>query len=42
VFIISIGAFFLSAGTYTSVQSIIDSYATGAVSGVFTCASNGI
>ena len=42
VFIISIGAFFLSAGTYTSVQSIIDSYAAGAVSGVFTCASNGI
>jgi hypothetical protein len=42
VFIIITGAFFLVAGTYTSVQSIIDSYAAGAVSGVFTCASNGI
>jgi len=42
VFIIIIGLFFLGAGTYTSVQSIIDSYAAGAVSGVFTCASNGV
>lgn len=42
VFIIIIGLFFLSAGTYTSVQSIIDSYNAGAVGGVFTCASNGI
>jgi hypothetical protein len=37
-----IGLFFLVAGTYTSVQSIIESYAVGAVGGVFTCASNGI
>jgi hypothetical protein len=42
VIIILIGLFFLVAGTYTSVQSIIDSYAAGAVGGVFTCASNGI
>jgi hypothetical protein len=42
VVIILIGLFFLSAGTYTSVQSIIDSYAAGAVGGVFTCANNGI
>jgi hypothetical protein len=42
IFIILIGLFFLGAGTYTSVQSIIDSYATGNVSGVFTCASNGV
>jgi hypothetical protein len=42
VIIIVIGLFFLVAGTYTSVQSIIDSYAAGAVGGVFTCASNGI
>lgn len=42
VFIIMIGLFFLGAGTYTSVQSIIDSYAAGAVSSVFTCASNGV
>lgn len=40
--IILIGIFFLTAGTYTSVQSIIDSYAAGQVGGVFTCASNGI
>jgi len=42
IFIIAIGVFFLGAGTYTSVQSIINSYAAGAVGGVFTCASNGI
>jgi len=40
--IIAVGLLFLGAGTYTSVQSIIDSYAAGAVGGVFTCASNGI
>lgn len=40
--IILIGLFFLGAGTYTSVQSIIDSYNAGAVGGVFTCANNGI
>jgi hypothetical protein len=42
VIIIAIGLFFLGAGTYTSVQSIIDSYAAGTVGGVFTCANNGI
>ncbi|KAK6586114.1 hypothetical protein PZA11_001171 [Diplocarpon coronariae] len=42
VFIIAIGFFFLGAGTYTSVQSIINSYAAGNVGGVFTCASNGL
>lgn len=42
LFIIAIGVFFLSAGTYASVQSIIDSYAAGTVGGVFTCASNGL
>jgi len=42
VFIILIGLFFLGAGTYTSVQSIIDSYAAHTVGGVFTCVSNGI
>ena len=42
VIIIVIGLFFLVAGTYTSVQSIIDSCAAGAVGGVFTCASNSI
>lgn len=43
VIIILIGLFFLGAGTYTSVQSIINSYATpGAVGGVFTCKTNGL
>lgn len=42
VLIIMVGFFFLVGGTYTSVQSIIDDYATGAVAGVFTCASNGL
>ena len=42
VTIILIGLFFLGAGTYTSVQSIIDSYAAHTVGGVFTCTSNGI
>jgi len=42
VIIIIIGFFFLGAGTYTSVQSIIDSYAAGTVSGVFTCKTNGL
>jgi hypothetical protein len=42
VIIIFIGVFFLGAGTYTSVQSIVDNYAAGAVGGVFTCASNGL
>ncbi|KAG8533445.1 uncharacterized protein KY384_002228 [Bacidia gigantensis] len=36
VFIIGIGIYMLSAGTYSTVQSIIDSYAAGTVKGVFT------
>lgn len=42
VIIILIGLFFLGAGTYTSVQSILDNFAAGTVGGVFTCKSNGI
>ncbi|TAQ87921.1 hypothetical protein B7494_g3738 [Chlorociboria aeruginascens] len=42
ILIILIGLFFLGAGTYTSVQAIIDSYAAGAVGGVFTCVSNAL
>ncbi|KAL3420696.1 neutral amino acid [Phlyctema vagabunda] len=42
VLIFGTGVFFLTVGTYTSVQSIIDSYAAGAVGGVFTCADNGL
>ncbi|KAI5462093.1 transmembrane amino acid transporter protein [Mariannaea sp. PMI_226] len=42
IFLIGCGILFLSVGTYASVQSIIDQYEAGAVSGVFSCASNGI
>lgn len=42
VFICLVGVFFLTVGTYSTVQSIIDSYAANLVGGVFTCADNGI
>jgi len=42
VLVIIIGVYMLAVGTYTSVQSIIDSYAAGSVTGVFTCKSNGL
>lgn len=42
VVIIVIGIFFLSVGTYASVQGIIDSFDAGTVGGVFSCKSNGI
>ncbi|OAA56535.1 amino acid transporter [Niveomyces insectorum RCEF 264] len=41
-FIILIGLFFLTAGTYASVQSIVDAFNDGQVGGVFSCASNGL
>ncbi|EPE08617.1 n amino acid transport system protein [Ophiostoma piceae UAMH 11346] len=41
-FIILIGLFFLTAGTYASVQSIVDAFHANAVGGVFSCASNGL
>lgn len=40
VFIIIVGFFFLTVGTYASVQSIIDDFHNG-LDGVFTCANNG-
>ena len=42
IFIIAVGVFFLSVGTYASVQSIINDFEAGAVGSVFTCASNGL
>ena len=42
IFIIIIGIFFLSVGTYASVQGIIDQFEADAVGGVFSCKSNGI
>ncbi|KAI9706523.1 MAG: hypothetical protein M1836_003529 [Candelina mexicana] len=42
IFIILIGLFFLSAGTYASVETILQDYELGNVKGVFSCASNGL
>ncbi|KAF7544422.1 hypothetical protein G7046_g9793 [Stylonectria norvegica] len=42
LFILAFGIFFLTAGTYASVQGIIDQYDAGTVGGVFSCASNGL
>ncbi|KZV65578.1 hypothetical protein PENSPDRAFT_745041 [Peniophora sp. CONT] len=40
--LIVLGLYVLGAGTYVSVQSIIDSYRAGTVGSPFTCASNSI
>ncbi|KAI4162057.1 MAG: hypothetical protein LQ342_004369 [Letrouitia transgressa] len=42
VIIILIGCYMLTAGTYATVQSIIDHYAAGTVKGVFACGADGI
>ncbi|KAK3368674.1 amino-acid permease [Podospora didyma] len=42
IIIILIGLFFLTAGTYASVEGIIEQFESGSVGSVFTCASNGI
>ncbi|GAB7361192.1 hypothetical protein MBLNU230_g1223t2 [Neophaeotheca triangularis] len=42
VVIIGIGFFFLSAGTYASVQAIVDGYNDGSFPGAFSCANNGL
>lgn len=42
VFIIIVGIFFMTVGTYASVQGIIDAFRFGNIAGVFTCTSNGI
>ena len=41
-FIILVGVFIMVAGTYASVQSIVDSYRAAAVGSAFTCASNAL
>ncbi|KAF5345039.1 hypothetical protein D9758_010420 [Tetrapyrgos nigripes] len=41
-FFILLGFYILIAGTYVSIQSIIDSYNAQTVGGVFTCASNAL
>jgi hypothetical protein len=40
--LIGIGIFFLTAGTYASVQAIIDGYAVASFAGPFTCETNGL
>jgi hypothetical protein len=40
--LIAIGLLFLSAGTYASVQAIVDGYKANSFGGAFTCQSNGI
>lgn len=40
--LIIVGIYFLTVGTYVSVQSIIDGYASAAFGGAFTCESNGL
>ncbi|KAI2636338.1 transmembrane amino acid transporter protein-domain-containing protein [Hypomontagnella submonticulosa] len=42
IIIILTGLFFLSVGTYASVQGILDEFALGTVGSAFQCASNGI
>ena len=42
VFIILIGFFFLTAGTYVSVEGIIEAFESGSVGSVFSCASRAL
>ncbi|PHH72910.1 hypothetical protein CDD82_5742 [Ophiocordyceps australis] len=42
IVIILTGIFFLTVGTYASVQGIIDAFADGTVGGVFSCGTNGV
>jgi hypothetical protein len=42
IVIILIGIFFLTVGTYATVESIILEFESGAVRGVFSCVSNGL
>lgn len=42
IFIILIGIFFLTAGTYATVQGIIEEFESGALGSVFSCASKAL
>lgn len=42
LFIIFVGGFFLTVGTYASVEGIIQEFDAGTTRGVFSCASNGL
>lgn len=41
-FLIVLGAYVLIAGTYVSVQSIINDYRAGDVGSAFSCTNNGL
>ncbi|KAG6833331.1 hypothetical protein H0H87_008507 [Tephrocybe sp. NHM501043] len=41
-FFIALGFFILVGGLYTSIQSIINSYAADLVGGLFSCASTAV
>lgn len=42
IILIATGLFFLTAGTYASVDAIVVGYRTGGFGGAFTCQSNGL
>ncbi|OKL60016.1 hypothetical protein UA08_04516 [Talaromyces atroroseus] len=42
LFLIGIGFYFLGAGTYASIDSVVLSYQKGGFGGPFSCASNGL
>ena len=42
IWLIVVGFFFLGVGTYASVQSIVNGYASSAFGGAFTCESNAL
>jgi hypothetical protein len=42
VILCCIGVLFLTAGTYATVQSIIDGYEMASFGGPFSCADNGL
>ncbi|KAL7267637.1 hypothetical protein RUND412_009767 [Rhizina undulata] len=42
VVLVAVGVYFLTAGTYVSVQSIVDNFRQGSYGGVFSCKDNGL
>ncbi|EEA20400.1 hypothetical protein TMatcc_000383 [Talaromyces marneffei ATCC 18224] len=42
LFLIAVGLYFLGAGTYASIESVILSYQEGGFGGPFSCADNGL
>ncbi|GAM41561.1 hypothetical protein TCE0_042r14770, partial [Talaromyces pinophilus] len=42
LFLIAIGFYFLGAGTYASIESVVLSYQEGGFGGPFSCANNGL